>query len=107
MDSLANMLICQASQVAVFNFIAEKSKWSASKINGPLFVYRRKDNSTYSIVIIDRNTKEAIFLPIEKSTNFKFTHPYIFIKKNDGKYFVILAGAWSIICYYIFKIKVF
>jgi len=107
-DPFAEEVLTGCAHTALFNFNVEEKKWVKGEVDGPLFVYRRKDKPWFSFMIANRlslddhielvTRKSHLFChkllfalrPILKEIQLKYEPPYIFIYDKDNT----IRGLW-------------
>jgi len=89
-DPFAEEVLTGCVHTALFNFNVAEKKWVKGEVDGPLFVYRRKDKPWFSFMIANRLSLDDHIEPILKEIQLKYEPPYIFIYDKDNT----IRGLW-------------
>jgi len=89
-DPFAEEVLTGCAHTALFNFNVAEKKWVKGEVDGPLFVYRRKDKPWFSFMIANRLSLDDHIEPILKEIQLKYEPPYIFIYDKDNT----IRGLW-------------
>lgn len=85
-------VIQSVSYVALYEFDKETEKWKKDNVEGPLYIYKKSDDSC-GFVILNRRDEKDYQQRLDEIVETEMQSPYIFIKiQKDGK--ILVKGLW-------------
>jgi len=85
-----------ASHVVLYEFIEDSQAWQKRNMEGSLFIAKRSDFPTFKLIVMNRNAKENMYVPLTPSFQMQVRSPYLIFRvdKDNSNKAQQIRGIW-------------
>jgi len=85
-----------ASHVVLYEFIEDSQAWQKRNMEGSLFIAKRSDFPTFKLIVMNRNAKENMYVPLTPSFQMQVRSPYLIFRvdKDNSNIAQQIRGIW-------------
>lgn len=83
-DSNIVDIIASATHVVLYKFDAGSQAWEKQNVEGSLFVAKRSSFPHFKIIVMNRNSKENLEVPLAATFQMQVREPYLMFRMEKG-----------------------
>ena len=83
-------ILATATHAVLYEFDTALQNWKKCQTEGSLFLAANSSSSSYSLVILNRNSTDNFQLPIQSNLQLQHQEPYLILRLVDDK----ILGIW-------------
>lgn len=94
LDSLILDIQGSATHVVLYEFSVDSQQWEKTGCEGSLFIAKRSESPRFKLVVLNRNSKENLEVPITGKFQMQVQEPYLIFRETKGDGVVQIRGIW-------------
>lgn len=94
LDSLILDIQGSATHVVLYEFSVDSQQWEKTGCEGSLFIAKRSESPRFKLVVLNRNSKENLEVPITGKFQMQVQDPYLIFRETKGDGVVQIRGIW-------------
>ena len=83
-----------ATHVVLYEFSVDSQQWEKTGCEGSLFIAKRSESPRFKLVVLNRNSKENLEVPITGKFQMQVQEPYLIFRETKGDGVVQIRGIW-------------
>lgn len=84
-DSSIIDVISSATHVVLYEFNEPGQAWEKRNVEGSLFVAKRSDAPRFKLIVMNRNAKENLEIPLAAKFQMQVREPYLIFRLDNGQ----------------------
>lgn len=97
-DSSIIDVVSSATHVVLYEFNESAQAWEKRNVEGSLFVAKRSDVPRFKLIVMNRNAKENLEIPLAAKFQMQVREPYLIFRLDnddeDSKEKIPIRGIW-------------
>ena len=94
LDNLILDIQGSATHVVLYEFSVDSQQWEKTGCEGSLFIAKRSESPRFKLVVLNRNSKENLEVPITGKFQMQVQEPYLIFRETKGDGVVQIRGIW-------------
>lgn len=83
-DSSIIDVVSSATHVVLYEFNESAQAWEKRNVEGSLFVAKRSDSPRFKLIVMNRNAKENLEIPLAAKFQMQVREPYLIFRLENG-----------------------